>query len=368
MDVGKRRQLDRLHQEHVHQLAVVGQERGAGQVPVGAPLGVVDRQREPRSVAARSDRGRRAPGPVDPAPIGCVDGLPPGPTAAERAAERQRAARHRQPAPPPAPPIRRRAGLEHALAHRRAEDGDGADEEEQAGPGQRKADRPVHLQGPFRHRHHRHEDRAPPFGTGHRHLDAVRAGGHQPQLPAVQVGLAAHRPCGVRRRRACEPHVGAQGAHGDLLDPRSAEDADRGLRQAGNDAGRAHDDPNAVRSGDALEVSVRRADVRGGSRGGGRNHSSRHQRQHRRTWWRCRPTPALGQRATPGIDAHATCAPGPSSCPTTGRRGTTQQRGERPNLRPPRPADGPRIRTGTLPVRSDTPTGRRRRRSCGHAR
>ena len=176
------------------------------------------------------------------------------------------------------------------------------------------------------HRHHGDERRSFTHGAGHRHLDAVRAGGHQPQLAAVQVGLAAHRAGHVRRRRAVEADIGTQGAHRHPLDRAAAQDAHRSLREAGNDAGRADDDADAVRAGGALEVGVRRADVRGGGHRRGRDQAKGDQ-----------------------MDTHATVGPGPSSCPTRGRRGLTPRRPGRPSRRPPRPAAGPRTRTGRRP-------------------
>ncbi|MXY17235.1 MAG: hypothetical protein F4Y57_09650, partial [Acidobacteria bacterium] len=140
MDVGERRQRVRLHQEHVHQLAVVRQQRGPRQLPGGLPVRIVDRERENRTAAGHGDVRRRAPGLVNPAAVLGVDGAPPGPSSGQRPGERRAAERRCDAPAAAAAAVRLQARFHHALAHRRAEDGDGAEEQKQGRPGQAQAD------------------------------------------------------------------------------------------------------------------------------------------------------------------------------------------------------------------------------------
>ena len=226
------------------------------------------------------------------------------------------------------------ARLQHALTNGGAENGDRADEQEERRAGQPDADRRVHVEPPLGDRRHRHEGGPLPLGAGHGHLDAVGAAGHQPEVGAVERGLARHRAGGVRGRGALQSDIRPQGAHGHALDAVTAENPDRGLRETGDHTGRPHDHADAVRPGCAVEVGIRRADVRGD---GDRRHGDQAARDRRQG---ARAPAGRGPRAA-GTGAHATSGPAPSSYPTRDRRRPTLPRQRRPTPRRLPSSDGP---------------------------
>ena len=131
MQVGKRIEGRIPHEEQVHQVTVVGDERRPLALGID-PRGVIDREPEDRPGAGAAHRGGGVERAVQAAPVRGVHAVPPRPAAERREREQRGARGHGEPSPPDAPSIGRDARLEHALAHGRANDRDRARKQQRA--------------------------------------------------------------------------------------------------------------------------------------------------------------------------------------------------------------------------------------------
>ena len=157
MHVRERTQPLVTHEEHVHELSVVGHQRGP--LP-SQPLGVVDVQLQHRPRFACLHGRRHRERPEDARPIGCVYAAPPGPSTPQDRSEHSAAESRRDGRPETSLRVGHLAGGQHALADRGTDYRHSPDEQEQHGSDQRHRHRAVHLKAALRDRVHRHEYRA----------------------------------------------------------------------------------------------------------------------------------------------------------------------------------------------------------------
>src|SRR2546428_2371843 len=143
MEMGER--VERVpHEEQVHEVAVVRDQRGPPAFRV-RPGSVVDR--EPQHARA-PHRGGDVERPVEAACVLGVHGAPPGAAAHEREGDRRGAPEHGEPRPPGAAAVGYLARREHTLADGGADDGQCADREQRPEYREPDTERPLQLQPP----------------------------------------------------------------------------------------------------------------------------------------------------------------------------------------------------------------------------
>jgi hypothetical protein len=245
------------HEEDVHQLAVVGDERSE---PAGEPLRVDERDLQPWPVRERHHRC------VDPERlesqrvVGRRLRVPPPPAACQRHEHDDAGDDGGPPAPCPGARVGLGTRLQHALAGGRTNDGDEAGYEEQPEQHEHPSESGRHGQGFRGNGRYGHDGGAGADVALDGHVHAVRSPLHEPQLRGVQPRRAGHRLRLIGPWRALQPEVPGHradqhpghalllDAHGDVGEPR-------------HDAGVPDHHLHRPVAGVAAEMGVRVADV-----------------------------------------------------------------------------------------------------------
>ncbi len=252
--------LRRANQEKMHQVAVIGDQRGhhrfwAANVPVGfadAQFHFVVRGERHLQFRRLINHGAR---------LGRCGVRPPQSAERENPDHTDKSAKHYQARAALLPRARLFAGFELSFAPGGADNRNESGHEQNHQPEEERAKFFLHRERVASGRGYGHCDRAGTLVAIGFDANLPRARFHQPDFPCEELRVAARRLKNVGRRRVFRPGADNEQRSDFELADASLVAADFNLRNAGNHLRRADHHHQMVRTGFALKVDVRAANV-----------------------------------------------------------------------------------------------------------